>query len=95
MFSTAKKMTVFGVILSLFSAVGAILLLCSLPAINLNFTLFFSIMLLVVTAVASIVLLVFGLRSLCQDLDLYYENTSERLHDMQKKIEELDARTKQ
>ena len=94
MFSTAKKLSVFGVILCCLNALGAILLLCSLPALDLNFTLIFSIMLYAITAAACTVLLVISLRSLCQDLDLNYENNSQHLHDMQKKIEELDARTK-
>ena len=95
MLSTAKKLSVFSVILCFLNIFGAVLLLCSLPALKLNFTIMFSIVLFMITAVASAVLTVISLRSLYQDLDLNYESNSQRLHDMQKKIDELDARTKQ
>ena len=95
MYSTARKIVVFGVIIGMMNAIGAILLLCCLPALGINFTLNFSIILYVITSFAVLILLVFGVRSLCQDLDLNYEKDNLRFRDLQKKIDALEAQIKQ
>ena len=42
-----------------------------------------------ITASAGSLIMTICMRSLCQDLDMNYENTAQRLHDLQKKTAEL------
>lgn len=94
MFSTAKTLSIFSVILSAISVISAILLLFCISSLHLGFTVEFCIIVYVIAAVAGSLLMTISLRSLCQDLDLNYENTAQRLHDMQKKINELECQIK-
>ena len=89
MYSTAKTLSIFSVIFTTVNIVGTILFAFCLRGLHWGFTAEFSIMVYLITASAGSLIMTICMRSLCQDLDMNYENTAQRLHDLQKKTAEL------
>ena len=94
MYSTAKLLSIFSVIISTLNIVGTTLFSFCLSGLDWGFTAEFCMMLYLITASAGSLIMTISIRSLCQDLDLNYENTAQRLHDLQKKTTELQERVK-
>ncbi len=94
MFTTAKKLSIFSVIFTCLHLLGAILLLFCLSSLRLGFAVNFCIIVYVIASTVGALLMTVSLRSLCQDLDMNYENNISRFHDLQTKINELEKQIK-
>ena len=94
MYSTAKTLSVFSVIFSALNILGTVLFTFCLRGLDWGFTAEFCIMMYLITASAGSLIMTISMRSLCQDLDMNYENTTRRLQDLQKKNEQLEIRMK-
>ena len=90
MYSTARKMSLLTAILSAVDVVGVILYLLASAALNLNFALSFAIFMMIGSSAAINLMLTVALRSICQDLDYEYENTTTKLSELNKRIAELE-----
>lgn len=92
MYSTAKKMSLFTAILSAVNIVGVILYLLASAELSMNFALSFAIFMILGSSAAVNLLTTVALRSICQDLEYEYENTTGKLSKMDKKVTELESR---
>ena len=95
MYSTPRLLSIFCVILCVLSIIGAIMLVMGLSTIpTVTFAVVFSAaMFLAATCIISLFVTI-SLRSLCQDLTMSDEVTAQKIHDLKKKVEELEHQVK-
>lgn len=92
--STARLLTIFCVILTAISIFAAVMVSLAIQTMALSFGQMFAIIIFTFgTSIVSL-LLTISLRSLCRDLDLEYETTATRIHDLKKRITELEEKCK-
>lgn len=92
MYSTAKLLSIFCVILAVANVVAALMLLLYFTRSNLGFTTVFTAIMYLVSATGIMALLAAALRSLCADLQSEFDSTSDQIHDMKKQIEALEKK---
>ncbi len=95
MYSTPRLLSIFCVILCAMGAVGAIMVvmgISTMPTVPFS-VVFASAMFLAATVLISLFVTI-SLRSLCQDLQMNDDVTSQKLQDMKKKLEKLEAQGK-
>lgn len=92
MYSTAKLLSIFCVILAAANVVAALMLLMYFSRSDLGFTTVFTAIMYLVSATGILVLLTTSLRSLCQDLQSEYDSTSEQIHELKKHVDALEKR---
>jgi hypothetical protein len=83
-------MSLLTAILSAIDVVGVILYLLASAALNMNFALSFAIFMMIASSAAINLMLTVALRSICQDLEYEYENTTTKLSELNKRIAELE-----
>lgn len=92
MYSTAKLLSIFCVILAVVNVVGAIMLLLYFTRNSFDFVTVFTCTMYALSATGVLVLLTVALRSLCADLQSEYDSTAEQIHDMKKHITALEKK---
>ena len=95
MYSTAKRLATLCVILAVIHAFMGIALIIYSTGFKLSFAIQFSLSVYIITSIISFICLSCGLRSLCNDLDLEYENREKANHALKKRIEALEFKVKQ
>ena len=90
MYSTAKLLSIFCVILAVDNIVAALMLLLFFARSSLGFTTVFTAIMYLVSATGIMALLAAALRSLCADLQAEFDSTSDQIHDLKKQIETLE-----
>ena len=94
MYSTAKWLSTFCVILAVIHAFMGIALIIYSTGYKLSFGISFSLSVYIITSILSFICLSCGLRSLCNDLDLEYENREKANLALKKRIEALEFKAK-
>ena len=92
MYSTAKLLSIFCVILAVANVVAALMLLLYFTRSNLGFTTVFTAIMYLLSATGILTLLTTALRSLCQDLQSEFDSTSEQIHELKKEIDSLEKK---
>ena len=92
MYSTAKKMSTISAICCAANIMGLILFVLISASLNLTFAANFAILMFMITGAATNFAVTLGLRSLCQDLDYEYENTTIKFKEINEKIEVLEQK---
>ena len=90
MYSTARKMSVLTAIFSMIDVVGVILYLLASAALNMNFALSFAIFMMIGSSAVINLMLTVALRSICQDLEYEYENSTTKLAELNKRLNNLE-----
>ena len=92
MYSTAKLLSIFCVILAVANVVAAIMLLLYFTRNSFDFVTVFTATMYFISATGVLTLLTTALRSLCADLQSEYDSTAEQLHDLKKQITALEKK---
>lgn len=92
MYSTAKRLSLIGAILTVLNIVATILFFLYFPNSGLSFPLIFTAGTYLVTASVTSLLLTICVRSLCVDLEYEFEDNARKFRDLSKKIHDLEAR---
>ena len=94
MYSTTKRLSTLCVILAVIHAFMGIALIIYSTGYKLSFAVSFSLTAYIITSIISFICLSCGLRSLCSDLDLEYENRERENLALKKRIEALEFKVK-
>lgn len=94
MYSTARRLSTLCVILAVIHAFMGIALIAYSTGYKLGFGLSFALSAYIITSILGFILLACGLRSLCGDLDLEYENRQRENLALKKRIETLEFKVK-
>lgn len=92
MYSNARILSMFAVILGAINAVMSTLLLLGVD--DRNFAVWFTTIVFYITNAAVLLLLAAGLRSATTDLTVNDEGTQSQIRALKKKVEELEAKVK-
>lgn len=90
MYSTAKKLSLVSIILAVFNAIATVLFFLYFAGSGLGFAMIFTCVLYLVTATVISLLMAIGLRSLCKDLNYESDYNAEKIHDLNKRVKELE-----
>ena len=95
MFSTARNMSLFAVILGAFHVLTAIVLaVVYLKEFRMGWTFEFAAMIYLLCGAAAMMLLASGLRSATTDLTANEDATQEQIRALKKRVEELENKVK-
>ena len=95
MYSSARNMSMFAVILGAFNILSAIVLaIVYLKEFRMGWTFEFAAMIYLLSGAAAMMLLAAGLRSATTDLTTNEDATQEQIRALKKKVEELEAKVK-
>ena len=92
MYSNARMLSMFAVILGAINAVMSALLMLGVD--DRNFASWFTTIVFLITNAAVLLLLAAGLRSTTTDLSVNDEGTQSQIRALKKRVEELEAKTK-
>ena len=92
MYSNARILSMFAVILGAINAVMSVLL--TLGVDDRNFAVWFTTIVFLITNAAVLLLLAAGLRSTTTDLNVNDESTQTQIRSLKKRVEELEAKVK-
>lgn len=94
MYTTAKKLSVFCVILGAIHAFMGLALMIFASAMGLTFFEMFALIFYILTSATIFIILVCALRSLCSDLEYTEEINATHYVEMKKQVDELEYRVK-
>ena len=94
MYSTARRLSTLCVILAVIHAFMGIALIIYSTGYKFSFAVSISLTAYIITSIISFICLSCGLRSLCGDLDLEYENREKANRALKKRIEALEFKAK-
>lgn len=90
MYSTAKRMSTIGAISCAANIMGLILFVLISASLRLTFAASFAIYTILITNIITSFTLTLGMRSLCQDLDYEYENTTLKFKELNSRLSEIE-----
>ena len=94
MYTTAKKLSVFCVILGAINAFMGLALMIFASSMGLTFFEMFALIFYIITSVLIFIILTCALRSLCADLEYEEEINAKHYVEMKKQVDELEYRVK-
>lgn len=92
MFSSANRLSLFGIILSALNIAVTVILLFFFQSANLGFALEFCLIVFLLTNAAVLLLVSCGLRGAAQDMTMNDETYITKLNDLRKRVEALENR---
>lgn len=92
MYSTTRKLALVSIILAAFNAFATVLFFLYFPNSGLGFAMIFTCILYLVTATVICLFISIGLRSLCWELNYEAESNAARLHELNKRVKELEKK---
>ena len=90
MFSTAKTISIFSIILAVINILGVVMLTLMLLTYDFGFSIEFCVVIYLLTATVSTLLVTLSLRSMCQDLLLNHESTSRKLRELENRCKVIE-----
>ena len=94
MYSLTKGLSSFSVILAVIHIITGVSILIYATAFHLEFAFYFAISLYILAGSVGFTALAWGLRNLCIDLNLEYEDKTNSYLDLKKRIDELEHKVK-
>ena len=92
MYSTARKISTFSMILICINIAGAVLVTLLLMSQQLNFAQLFTLLLYLVTSTTILLLLTVSVRSMLQDLEIEYTTNLKQLKNLKEKVDTLEKK---
>ena len=92
--STVRLTTIFCVILTAFSFLGAAMVAMAIQLPSISFGMKFAAIIFLFSTALISMLLTISLRSMCRDMDIEYEANAIKLRDLSKKIAALEEKCK-
>lgn len=90
MFTTAKKLSLFSVILAVINMVATAMFFLYFTKSDLGFTMIFTCITYLVTSTVISMFMSISIRTMCQDHEFDYEGTERKIRDLEKKVYELE-----
>lgn len=90
MFSTAKMISIFSIILSVINALGVVMLFLLLLTYDFDFKVEFCLIVYLITSTLGTLLVTLSIRSMCQDLTLNHESTSHKLRQLENRCKNIE-----
>lgn len=94
MFSTAKTISIFSIILAAINVLGVAMLTLLLLTYDFGFSIEFCIIVYLATSTLATLLVTLSLRSMCHDLLLNHESTSHKLRQIENRFKDIEKQIK-
>lgn len=94
MYSTVRKLSILNVLLCMFNAIATVMLVTYLWGMVASFGLVFFGCIYLISSTIVLICATVSLRSLIRDLELEYESTALRIHDLSMRLQDLETKVK-